>query len=53
MSDLEVEPVRKGRSVPVGESQFFDRPSRRRQQAADAEAMGFGATLCCVSSVRR
>ena len=29
MTDLEADPVREGRSVPVGECRFFHRPSRR------------------------
>ena len=31
MTDLEFGPVREGRSVPVDESRFFHRPSRRIQ----------------------
>ena len=31
MTDLEADHIREGRSVPVGESRFFYRPSRRIQ----------------------
>ena len=40
MTDLEAGPVGEGRSVPVGESRFFHRPSRRSQGSERPEMLG-------------